>query len=686
MSDNHTRKILVNSLPKSGTNMVQKCLELAGVPYSKRSVAASSMFGRYARIKSLLRDVSVKETPVVVGLEIPVGISPSWLHEYLHGASGYVSGHAAYSSHYHSILQAAEYKTIQVVRHPCAVLASWANYIAEPGYYWRDAQRVFARMSPQERVRLMLYGGLLDKSDTRLYYRGFSEVWNQVQGWVDSSDVLTVKYEDLVGSQGGGSDELQRDLIEKMMRHVGIEANAVEVNRIAANLYGGTHTFRQGSIEGWRKLIDADLEAQVYEQLHGLPVMKTLNYFDTTDANPADLKGVSGALGKVPSTHVSDKKLKVLLVTEGYGQSLFGVAKVVEDLRRRMGLNGAVMKLAALVVGKNEVAKQDGSIVELPYWNWTKTLRFHWLQASALADVVDNFQPDVIHVHGVLVPLQRAAVACAMKRKIPVVISVHGMLEPWLWRQRSVVHYWLKRLYWNVVMKSVLKSVDYVHVITQQEADTLSVELPKAPQILIPNAIDLAEFNPQQCAPDTERYILFLGRIHPKKGIGLLISAFAELDTSGCRLLIAGSDHSVEYTNELKEMVRAKNLQDKVSFLGGVFGDEKLALLAKAWVVAVPSYSDVIALVNLEAAASFTPTITTNMTGLSDWADSGGLLIDPDALQLKQALEQVLSWSLEDRLAKGLQSRQFVADRYSWDVVGKHWMDTYQKIASGVRL
>lgn len=274
-----SEKIFVNSMPKSGTNMVQKCLELAGVNYSECSVAASSMFGRHARIKTLLRNASVNETPVVVGLEIPVGLSPNWLRNYLQDAKGYVSGHAAFSSHYHSILKNEGYKTIQVVRHPCAVLASWANYIAEPGYYWRDAQRMFSRMSPQARVRLMLYGGLLNESDTRIYYRGYRDVWNQVQGWVDSTEVLTVKYEDLVGGQGGGGDEIQRESIAKILRHVGIDAGVDMLDRISANLYGGTHTFRQGSIDGWRKLIDVDMERQVYEQLNDLPAIKKLNYF-----------------------------------------------------------------------------------------------------------------------------------------------------------------------------------------------------------------------------------------------------------------------------------------------------------------------------------------------------------------------------------------------------------------------
>lgn len=268
--------------------MVQKCMELAGIPYSGRSVAASSMFGRYARLKLLLRYINSKEVPLIVGLEIPIGVSPGWLREYLHGASGYVSGHAAFSPHYSAILHSEQYRTIQVVRHPCAVLASWANYIAEPGYYWRDAQRVFARLSTNERVRLMLYGGFLNETDTRIYYRSFREVWNQVQGWVGPDDVLILKYEDLVGSRGGGNDELQRATICKMMRHVGMDVNDSEIHRIAENLYGGTHTFRQGTIEGWRKHIDADLENQVYEQLQDLPVIIKLQYFESATASFSD--------------------------------------------------------------------------------------------------------------------------------------------------------------------------------------------------------------------------------------------------------------------------------------------------------------------------------------------------------------------------------------------------------------
>lgn len=419
--------------------------------------------------------------------------------------------------------------------------------------------------------------------------------------------------------------------------------------------------------------------------MNDMRVIKNLRYCEITGSNSFIRSEAVTVMGNETSMQHANKKLKVLLVSEGYGQSFFGVAKVVEDLRCRMRDCDAVIKVAALVVGRNDNQIADGAIVELPYWKWTRTMRFHYRQARAFADVVDDFQPDVIHVHGVLVPLQRVAVVCALRRKIPVVISAHGMLQPWLWQQLGSTRFWIKRMYWVVVMRQVLQKANYLHAITQDESQILGEEFPGIPQILIPNAISLEEFSASQSVPDTERYILFLGRLHPVKGVHMLIEAFTALSDTTYKLVIAGPNDSIQYTNQLKESVNRAELEGQVSFVGEVGGMKKQSLLTKAWVVVVPSYTEVMAMVNLEAAASFTPTITTKMTGLNGWAESGGLLIDPDVAQLKQALEQSLSWSLEERLARGRQARQFVTDRYSWDVVGKRWMDAYKKIASGLR-
>jgi glycosyltransferase involved in cell wall biosynthesis len=705
MRDKYKIRVLVNSVPKSGTNLVQKCLELAEVPYSRKSIAASSMFGRYAQAKLMLRYMRTREVPVVIGLEIPIGVSPSWLAEYLRSARGYVSGHGAYSSHYHSILRSEGYKIIQVVRHPCAVLVSWGNYIIEPGYYWETARAIFSRMSTSERQRFLLFGGQLFDGNLNCYYRGLREIFGLLEGWVVSNDVLTVKYEDLVGSKGGGDDNIQRATISNIMQHIGIGLSDREINRIANNLYGGTHTFRNGATANWEGSLDEKLQELAYKELQDHSVFRGLNYFGTTsciadeyantkaryeqktvvqldEEKPLSVTSIASS-SRIDLNVSLDIKLNILHITEGYGASLFGVGKVVEDLQVRLVSRGLQVKVATLVVKAEDIPRNNTLVSKLSFWKWTGLFRYHYKQRREIIALLNNFRPDVIHVHGVFAPLQRTAVLIALKSEIPVVLSLHGMLQPWAWRQRGVFHFALKRLYWRVLLRPVLKRVQCVHVITRQEAEVCATEFPLLPQVLIPNAIDLTGHNPQQSAPARERYILFLGRLHPVKGIDLLIAAFAAMEHSGYKLVIAGPEHSASYTDQLRQMVVREKLMDDVSFVSGVFGAEKFDLLAKAWVVVVPSHSEVIALVNLEAAICYTPTITTNATGLSDWDKSGGVLIDPDVVQLTNALTQATSWGMEERLKRGRQARLFVEESYNWDRVVGVWLAAYQHAVLG---
>lgn len=276
MSSLIPHRILVNSLPKSGTNMVQKCLELAGIPYSGRSVAASSNFGRLALIKMLIRQARPNEVPVPIGLEIPISVSAKWLKDYLQSAQGYVSGHAAFSPYYSHLLESAGYRTIQVVRNPCAVLASWANYVVEPSYYWQEAHIFLSKLSSRERVRFMLNGG--DLNGGSQYYGDFKQVWQHVQGWVASDQVLTVRYEDLVGDQGGGSQETQIETIGKIFSFIGMSLSEMQIEEIAGSLYGGTHTFRQGSIDGWMEVVDHELEGEVFSALGEFSSIRALGY------------------------------------------------------------------------------------------------------------------------------------------------------------------------------------------------------------------------------------------------------------------------------------------------------------------------------------------------------------------------------------------------------------------------
>ncbi len=264
-------KSIVISIPKSGTNLLQKLLELAGIPWSGKSIGGA--FGRYELIKRLTRGPRLGETSLLVGLEVDAMVSPIWVRRVLAGSKGYVTSHATYSDGLHTLLLEHGYKVLFMVRHPAAILLSWANYIAEHGYYWKEAHEYFSIFPLEERARKMLHGVWIREG---VYYHSFREVLMRALRWVGVQGVHVVRYEDLVGSRGGGNDTLQMETIRDILEHVGI--HDVDLEGIQQNLYGGTHTFRKGSIDRWKNVFSSELKREIAEQLSDLSELSRLGY------------------------------------------------------------------------------------------------------------------------------------------------------------------------------------------------------------------------------------------------------------------------------------------------------------------------------------------------------------------------------------------------------------------------
>ncbi len=374
--------------------------------------------------------------------------------------------------------------------------------------------------------------------------------------------------------------------------------------------------------------------------------------------------------------------MKIILVTEAFGSKGYGVSQVLSRLINLYREYNIALKILSPIIEDKENLLKTWEFAVMP----SKGKKILWqpFQRKFFRTEIETFHPDLVHVHGIFTFIQRSAIQAAIDAHIPVLLSPHGMLTPWLWQQHGSGYALIKRIYWNSLMKPVLQRVDCFHAITKNEAACIQYEFPSASQVLIPNAIDL---NQIVALSDTElpnKTFVFLGRLHPIKGVELLIHAFQKVRLeSDWRLVIAGPNFSPTYGQQLRQLTDELNLTDRVDFVGPIYGDEKYALLAKAWAVVVPSYSEVIALVNLEAAAMQTPTITTVGTGLHDWAESGGLLIDADLDELTQALERSAAWTLEERRARGAQARAFVQERYSWQAIGTRWINAYRQIACG---
>lgn len=378
------------------------------------------------------------------------------------------------------------------------------------------------------------------------------------------------------------------------------------------------------------------------------------------------------------------------------------VHHIVDDFSPESGVTGMIIQLSRYLAGQGcattvltaagrvGAVPSDVHLVALPLaagggWRFPRGLKAY-LQALAPRPT------GLWHLHGVWMGFQWLAAREAGRQQRPVLLSPHGMLNRWHLRHLGFKEL-RKLVYWHAVGYRAFKRVPVIHAVTPRERDELATWLPGRSIAVIPNAIDLEamdqlsrEAGDAATPPVDEPYVLSLGRLHPVKGLELLIEAFAQAVRDSprrFRLVIAGPASDPAYAARLKALVRGLGIEQHVSFPGAVFGLRKIALYRQAWAFCAPSQTEVMGLVNLEAAALGVPVLTTHETGLWDWEAGGGVLVHPRVADLSRALTGIFAWSETERLDRGRQLRQLVENRYSWQAVGPQWLELYAGLAQG---
>ena len=296
-------------------------------------------------------------------------------------------------------------------------------------------------------------------------------------------------------------------------------------------------------------------------------------------------------------------------------------------------------------------------------WNYSKEYKI-----SLLNNIASN---SCIHLHGVWMYPQYIASKIAKKKGLNTVITSHGMLEPYLLNDKNLK----KSIYLNLFLKNIFKRTDIIHAITANEKNNLYTITGHKNIVEIPNLIDFSDKASYEYQPN-EEYLLFLGRFHKVKGIDLLINAFNKIENKNIKLYLAGFEN--DYCREILNQVALCGLANRVKYCGEEKGEEKNKLFANAKALIAPSYSEVIGMVNLEAASFGTPVITTYNTGLSkEWNSNGGILINPALEELTKALNIVSNMNIKERSDRGNLLRNFVFNNYSWQQKGHLWNELY---------
>jgi glycosyltransferase involved in cell wall biosynthesis len=282
-------------------------------------------------------------------------------------------------------------------------------------------------------------------------------------------------------------------------------------------------------------------------------------------------------------------------------------------------------------------------------------------------------RPDVVHVAPPFAACTVFAHCAALALRVPVVLSPRGSFEPWALAQKQ-----RKKAAALVALKPLLRTLTAVHATCESEREAALRLLPQVPATVVPNGIDL----PRLPAPaDGARppAVLFMGRLHPVKGIDRLLDACGLLHARGLdfQLTIAGGGDD-DYRAELVKRQERVGLDGRVQWLGMVDGDAKWQALADARVLVMPSHSESFGNVILEALASGRPAIAATGTPWRELvAERCGRWVDNTPAALAAAIEPYLR-DAHFAAEEGARGRALVEKKYTWDRVAQAMTDLYR--------
>ena len=289
---------------------------------------------------------------------------------------------------------------------------------------------------------------------------------------------------------------------------------------------------------------------------------------------------------------------------------------------------------------------------------------------------------DLVHIHGIWLPICHAAVTAAREVGKPVVVAPRGMLEPW-----ALGHKWLKkRIAWVAYQRRDLAGAALLQATAQSEAQEIRRLGIRTPVAIVPNGMALPPILSKR-RTSRGRRILFLSRIHPKKGLENLLNAVAAnrglLNARGWKLVVAGYDEG-GYVKHLEEIRHRLGLEPLVTFRGPVEGAAKWRLYRASDLFVLPSYSENFGMVVAEALACGLPVITTRGTPWSELQKYGcGWWVPVGVKPLAVALGRALVLPRSTLAKMGARGRQLVKRRYSWDILGQRMRDAYGWVLHG---
>lgn len=363
--------------------------------------------------------------------------------------------------------------------------------------------------------------------------------------------------------------------------------------------------------------------------------------------------------------------MKIIHYVPSIDRTSGGVGTYIQQLAKELG------KLVELHV----VTHESSNMLEIP------NAKLHFISGGIKllsqtkrewCALLNELKPDVVHENCCWMPTCAFTQKWAQNLGYKVVLTPHGMLEPWILKR----HYWTKKVPALLLyQKRAVKRANILHATAESECENL-LKLGYNDRIaVIANGIDVESIKMKQ-SWKRNKEILFLSRVHVKKGINFLIEAVAQLKEriGGYVIRIAGEGDAI-YIDELKQLTVRLGISKLVIFEGGVYGNRKWELFQQADLFVLPTHSENFGIVVAEALASGIPVVTTKGTPWSELeSELCGWWTEIGTEAIAQVLRCFLSLTEDELEMMGRNGRKLVEEKYSAHKVAKDFVEMYKSV------
>ncbi len=295
---------------------------------------------------------------------------------------------------------------------------------------------------------------------------------------------------------------------------------------------------------------------------------------------------------------------------------------------------------------------------------------------------------DIVVVHGAYRYPLTLACFLAKRRGIPYVVMPHGSLDPYLHGKSTMGQLRMKRLYERLFAMPALQAANAIHFTAEDERERASFLNLRAPSFVVPNGLDWDPYSTLPPRGEMRRrwglgdapIVLFLGRLHVKKGLDLLIPAFDKVRRSepDAQLVIAGPDN-YDYGKTVRGWVTERGLDPVTHFVGVLHGPDVVQAFVDADVFSLPSYTENFGMAVAEAMACRCPVVISDQVNIhAAIAEAGAGIVTHTDIEETAAALQALLRNADRRRAMGDAGRRLVEECFVWSAIVDRLTEEYQ--------